>query len=92
LKSGIAYLGDGRFLIAPGFPRTNGVVHGDMVEVAAGEIYAANAVRVNDELLIAAGFPKLAGTLATLHYRVRSLDMSEFAKMDGGLSCLSLRF
>jgi len=92
LKSGIAYLGEGRFLIAPGFPRTNGMLHGDMIEVAAGEIYAANAVRVNDELFIAAGFPKLASTLDTLQYQVRALDMSEFAKMDGGLSCLSLRF
>jgi dimethylargininase len=92
LKSGIAYLGEGRFLIAPGFPPTNGLAHGDLIEVAAGEIYAANAVRVNDELFIAAGFPKLAGTLDTLHYQVRALDMSEFAKMDGGLSCLSLRF
>jgi dimethylargininase len=92
LKSGIAYLGEERFLIAPGFPRTNGMVHGDLIEVDSDEMYAANAVLVNDELLIAAGFPKLAGTLDTLHYGVRSLDMSEFAKMDGGLSCLSLRF
>jgi dimethylargininase len=63
-----------------------------MIEVAAGEIYAANAVRVNDEVLIASGFPLVAGILDRLRYRVRSLDMSEFAKMDGGLSCLSLRF
>jgi dimethylargininase len=92
LKSGIAYLGDRRFLVAPGFPKMDGVSHSDMTEVAAGEIYAANAVRVNDEVLIASGFPKLAGTLGKLLFRVRSLDMSEFAKMDGGLSCLSLRF
>jgi dimethylargininase len=92
LKSGIAYLGEQRFLIAPGFPPAEGLADCDMIEVAAGEIYAANAVRVNDEVLIASGFPELAGTLAKLRYRVHSLDMSEFAKMDGGLSCLSLRF
>ena len=92
LKSGIAYLGEGRFLIAPGFPPMNGLAHGEMIEVGADEIYAANAVRMNDEVLIAAGFPKLAGRLDTLRYHVRALDMSEFAKMDGGLSCLSLRF
>jgi dimethylargininase len=92
LKSGIAYLGERRFLIAPGFPPTEGLAECDMIEVAAGEIYAANAVRVNDEVLIASGFPELAATLAKLRYRVHSLDMSEFAKMDGGLSCLSLRF
>lgn len=92
LKSGIAYLGDERCLIAPGFPPTNGLAGCDMIEVAAGEIYAANAVQVNDELFIAAGFSEVAGTLDKLGYRVRSLDMTEFAKMDGGLSCISLRF
>jgi dimethylargininase len=92
LKSGITYLGEERFLIASGFPPADGLAHCDMIEVAASEMYAANAVRVNDEVLIASGFPKLAGTLDKLRYRVRALDMSEFAKMDGGLSCLSLRF
>jgi dimethylargininase len=92
LKSGIAYLGERRFLIAPGFPTAERLADCEMIEVATGEIYAANAVRVNDEVLIASGFPELAGTLAKLRYRVHSLDMSEFAKMDGGLSCLSLRF
>lgn len=92
LKSGIAYLGDRRFLFAPGFPPIDALAHHEMIAVAAAEIYAANAVRVNDEVLIASGFPAVAGALARLRYRVRSLDMSEFAKMDGGLSCLSLRF
>ncbi len=92
LKSGIAYLGERRFLTAPGFPPTEGLAHCDRIEVAADEIYAANAVRVNAEVFIAAGFAALAGTLDKLGYRLRPLDMSEFAKMDGGLSCLSLRF
>jgi dimethylargininase len=92
LKSGIAYLGESRFLVAPGFPPITELADYTRIEVAANETYAANAVRVNDDVLIAAGFPELAGTLARLGYRVRALDMSEFAKMDGGLSCLSLRF
>ena len=92
LKSGIAYLGERRFLIAPGFPTPDELAYCDIVEVDAGEMYAANAVRVNDEVFIASGFPELAGTLAELQCRVRALEMSEFAKMDGGLSCLSLRF
>jgi dimethylargininase len=92
LKSGIAYLGERRFLLAPGFPPTDQLAHSDLIEVDAGEMYAANAVRVNDEVFIASGFPKLAGTLDQLQYRVRALDTSEYAKMDGGLSCLSLRF
>jgi dimethylargininase len=92
LKSGIAYLGEGRILIAPGFPPADALARFEKIEVAAGEVYAANAVRVNAEVLIAAGFPKLTSMLDKQRYSVRSLDMSEFAKMDGGLSCLSLRF
>ena len=92
LKSGITHLGEQRFLLAPGFPPFRELADYEKIEVAAGEDYAANCVRVNDDVLIAAGFPRLVGILEKLKYRVRPLDMSEFAKMDGGLSCLSLRF
>lgn len=92
LKSGISYLGQQRFIVAPGFPRTSATAAYELLEVAPEEAYAANCVRVNDYVLVASGFPKLASTLAGLGYRVRTLDMSEFRKMDGGLSCLSLRF
>jgi dimethylargininase len=91
LKSGIAYLGERRCLVVPGFPASE-LARCEVIEVAPSEQYAANAVRVNDEVFTASGFPMLAGTLHKLQYRTRSLDMSEFAKMDGGLSCLSLRF
>jgi dimethylargininase len=92
LKSGIAYLGEQRFLIASGFPPTDRLARADVIEVAPEEMYAANAVRVNDEIFIASGFPTLTGALNERGYRLRVLEMSEFAKMDGGLSCLSLRF
>jgi len=42
--------------------------------------------------LIAAGFPKFEAELRQLGYKLIVLDMSEFQKMDGGLSCLSLRY
>jgi dimethylargininase len=47
---------------------------------------------VNDQVLVAAGFPRFERTLTSLGYATVELDMSEFQKMDGGLSCLSLRF
>ena len=64
----------------------------DRVRVDPSEDYAANAVAVNDSVLFARGFPRLERRLAELGYRPLVLDMSEFQKMDGGLSCLSLRF
>jgi dimethylargininase len=92
LKSGISYLGERRFVVAPGFPRTSATAGYELVQAEQEEAYAANCVRVNDTVLVASGFPRLAATLVGLGYRVRMLDTSEFRKMDGGLSCLSLRF
>ena len=57
-----------------------------------GEAYAANCVRVNDTVLVAARFPGMRRSLELLGYEVAALGMSEFRKMDGGLSCLSLRW
>ena len=64
----------------------------ELIRVAPAEDYAANCVRVNGHVLMASGFPLLESTLRQLGYAVIALDMSEFQKMDGGLSCLSLRF
>jgi dimethylargininase len=92
LKSGIAHLGERRFVMTTGFPPVDEIAEAENIEVAVTEAYAANCVRVNDEVLVAAGFPDVASALTQRGYRVRALDMTEFAKMDGGLSCLSLRF
>jgi dimethylargininase len=64
----------------------------ELLQVSAQESYGANCVRVNDRVLVAEGYPKLTGELVERGFRPLVLDMSEFRKMDGGLSCLSLRF
>lgn len=63
-----------------------------VIEVPEGEEAAANLVRVNDHVLMAAGFPRTAARLDAAGYRVLALDNSECARLDGGMSCLSLRF
>jgi dimethylargininase len=92
LKSALAYLGEGHMLLAE--PLQHIGVFGDyqVLEVAAGELYAANCIRVNDFILMAAGYPHLRQKVENLGYALIALEMSEFQKMDGGLSCLSLRF
>jgi dimethylargininase len=92
LKSGIASLDDERIVAIDsllGHPALNGR---DIVCVPQGDEYAANCVRVNDHVLVPAGFPRMHETLDALGYSLIALEMSEFQKMDGGLSCLSLRF
>ena len=92
LKSGLAYLGDNRLVVTNSLANLKEFAGYELVHVAEGEDYAANCVRINDEVLIARGFPIFAATLASLDYKTTELDMSEFQKLDGGLSCLSLRF
>ena len=92
LKSGIAAISERRLaLIEPlaGHPAFHAW---DRIVVDRAESYAANCVRVNDALLIAAGYPGFEAAVRRLGLEPIVLDISEFEKMDGGLSCLSLRF
>jgi len=92
LKSGLTYLGDHRLVVIDSLADQADFTGYKLVRVNAREQYAANCVRVNDRVLVAAGYPIFAQTLRGLGYETIALRMTEFEKMDGGLSCLSLRF
>jgi dimethylargininase len=92
LKSGIACTGEGQLVVIDELAERDEFRGYELIRVAREENYAANCVRVNDRVLIAAGFPQLAAELNRRKIEVVALEMSEFRKMDGGLSCLSLRF
>jgi dimethylargininase len=62
-----------------------------VIHTADGEEACANAIRFNDVVLLPAGFPKTADRLAQSGYNLRVIGNSEAAKVDGGMSCLSLR-
>lgn len=63
-----------------------------VIETAPGEEAAANTIRVNDLVIMPSGFPETAGRLRAAGYQLREVGNSECAKIDGGMSCLSLRF
>jgi len=92
LKTGLGYLENnnllacGEFLIKPEFQQFN------ILQVDPDESYAANSVWINGTVLTPSGFPKTRALIASAGYDVREVDVSEFQKLDGGLSCLSLRF
>ena len=92
LKSGVAYLGDDRLALIDALADRDEFRGYNLIRVSAGEEYAANCLRVNDHVLMAAHYPALERSMRDLGYQTISLEMSEFRKMDGGLSCLSLRF
>ena len=92
LKSGMSYLGNGTLLVDPVLADLPDFAEYRVLTVPESERYAANCIRVNDFVLFAEGYPQTAALLAAEGFDLMPLDMSEFRKMDGGLSCLSLRF
>lgn len=92
LKTGVNYLennnllASGEFLDKPEFSSFN------ISEIAEDEAYATNSVWINGIILTPMGFPKTKLIIEKLGYKIREVDVSEFQKLDGGLSCLSLRF
>ena len=92
LKSGIAWLGGRTLALSAPFAGRPEFAGWDVLRVPDGEDYAANAVLVNGRVLVASGFPRFEALLRSRGLAPVPLDMSEFRKLDGGLSCLSLRF
>jgi dimethylargininase len=92
LKSGAAYLENG-YLVAAGelLGRAEFTGH-KVIPVDDDERYAANCLWLNGKVLVASGYPKIKRAIEAHGYETIALDMSEFRKLDGGLSCLSLRF
>ena len=92
LKTGVAWIG-GRDLLAAGELIDNPAFREfNIISVPPAETYAANCIRVNDRVMIPAGFSHIQKEMAGRGYDLIEVEMSEFQKMDGGLSCLSLRF
>jgi dimethylargininase len=92
LKSGIAYLSENTLVVSEVLADRDEFRAYDRIRVSKSETYAANCVQVNGCVLIPAGFSSIEKSLEQRGYSLLPLNMSEFQKMDGGLSCLSLRF
>ena len=84
LKSGVSWLGARTVLVTERLAR-----YFYEYRCIVAEEAACNTVLVNDTLIVPSGF---SGVVAQTGLRVVELDVSEPRKMDGGLSCLSLRF
>ena len=92
LKSSVSYLENNRLVITGELCDKPAFAEFDHIVIAADEAYAANCVWINNRVLVASGYPNTSKLIADLGYEVIELDVSEFRKLDGGSSCLSLRF
>ncbi|HSB66165.1 MAG TPA: arginine deiminase family protein [Anaerolineales bacterium] len=92
LKSSVNYVGKNTLLVTRDLSNYPGFRSFDRIILDEDEEYAANTLWVNDSLLMPKGFPKTHTQLAGLGMPIIELDVSEIRKMDGGLTCMSLRF
>jgi N-dimethylarginine dimethylaminohydrolase len=63
-----------------------------VIEAYLGEEYAADCLAVNGTVLVAKGYPKTKRLVEKAGFSARELDVSEFRKGDGALTCLSILF
>jgi len=92
LKTGLSYLENNQLLVCGSLSDYPDFRNYEKIRVDADEAYAANSLWINGTVLVPSGFPKTLSAIEQAGHPVITLDMSEFRKLDGGLSCLSLRF
>jgi dimethylargininase len=90
LKSACTYLGDDCVILSRGNFKTDELSGLRKIIVPKGEEYAADCLAVNKTVLMAKGHPKTKKLVMNEGFRVEELDVSEFRKGEGALTCLSI--
>lgn len=92
LKTGLAYLENNNLLVAGEFVDKDEFKDFNKIIICEEESYCANCIWVNDKVIVPFGYEKAKNAIEAAGYEVVLVDTSEYRKLDGGLSCLSLRF
>lgn len=92
LKTGLSYLEHNNLVISGEFLKHDEFKQFNQIKIDPQESYAANCIWVNDTVIIPSGFPNSKSAIEDAGYKTLTVNVSEFQKLDGGLSCLSLRF
>jgi dimethylargininase len=92
LLSGCTYLGRGVVLTIDLYRELPAFAGLDLIDVPPEEAAAANALALGDLVILPAGHPKTEAGIRRRGFQVAALDLSEFAKADGGVTCLSLLY
>jgi dimethylargininase len=91
-KSSVNYVGQNNLLVTVNFAATEKLKDYNLIVLDRAESYAANSLLVNEHLLMPAGYPDTRSKLESLDLKIIELETGEVRKMDGGLTCMSLRF
>ena len=92
LKTGVNYLENNNMLVSGEFTDKPEFASYNKVAIPEEEAYAANCIWMNDTVIVPEGYPAVLAAVKSMGYKTITVDTSEYRKLDGGLSCLSLRF
>jgi dimethylargininase len=92
LKTGLSYLEENNLVVCGEFIKDSSLEGYNRIEIPEKESYAANCIWVNESVIIPLGYPTTKQRIKNAGYPVIETDVTEFQKLDGGLSCLSLRY
>jgi dimethylargininase len=92
LKTNVNSIGTGGLLIAAAWADRPEFANYTKLLVAPEETQACNTLAINGHLIMPSGFPKTKALLETTGMPLMTLDTSQVRRMDGGLTCLSIRF
>lgn len=92
LKSAVTYLGNGQVILAPAYVDASFFKEYQLLELSEAEAYCANCLNVNGTILMPEGYEQVKKRIESLGFPVIELDMSEFKKGDGALTCKALLY
>ena len=92
LKSACSYIGNDTVLVNRSWIDVEALSGFELLDVPEEESAAANALLINDVVIIPASFPKTRALLEQRGFRVRTIDVSELQKAEAGVTCTSLIF
>lgn len=92
LKTGSSYLENNNLLVSGEFIEKPIFKDFNKISVKDDEEYSVNSLWINGKVIVAKGYETTQKKIEDLGYEIVLVDTSEFKKIDGGLSCLSLRF
>ena len=91
-KSACSYIGDDHIVVNPGYFDLGVFSSFRLINLPKKEAYAANCLAINGMVYISKGYPTTRRLIEKEGFDTIELDVSEFKKCEGSLTCLSILF
>ena len=92
LKSYVTYLGEGTMIATRTYANHTALKEFTVLVVPDDEWYAANTLAIGKTVLMPSGCPRAHAMVRQSGFDVVPMDVGEFEKCEGALTCLSLLF